>query len=337
MSALLEVGDLRVRYRTASPFRALVSGMKDPFIDAVCDVSFFLNEGETLGLVGESGSGKSTIARALIGLKRAEAGSIRFEDRELTEIGERDFAAVRRHMAMMWQDPVGSLSPRLTVRSLVTEPFRIHGMRARDLDGEAARLLTMVGLTPDFASRFPHQLSGGQARRVGVARALALDPKLVIADEPTAGLDVSVQAEILNLLGDLQRELGIAILVITHNLNVVRHITDRMTIMYLGRFVEQGPTEEVFFRSRHPYTKALLSANPEPDPDARPERVEISGEVPSLMNRPRGCEFHTRCFRARPLCSREAPGLTRAGDGHAYTCHFPLEASKAGERTGASG
>lgn len=325
MSALLEVEGLRVRYRTMGALRALLSRNDDPFIDAVCDVSFSLEEGQTLGLVGESGSGKSTIARTLTGLKRAEAGSIRFEGKELTGLGGGEYAKVRRDMAMMWQDPIGSLSPRLTVRSLITEPLRIHGVRDRKTSEEAARLLSMVGLNADFASRFPHQLSGGQARRVGVARALALNPKLVIADEPTAGLDVSVQAEVLNLLGDLQRKLGIAILVITHNLNVVRHITDRMTIMYLGRFVEQGPTEEVFYKSRHPYTRALLSANPEPDPDAARERIEIEGEVPSLMRRPSGCEFHTRCFRARPLCSQTAPAVTREAGDHAFTCHFPVE------------
>lgn len=325
MSALLEVDNLRVRYRTMGAFRSFLSGVKDPSIDAVCDVSFSLDEGQTLGLVGESGSGKSTIARTLTGLKRAEAGSIRFEDNELRDMSDAEYAKVRRDMAMMWQDPIGSLSPRLTVRSLITEPFRIHGLGDRNLHEEAARLLNMVGLNPDFAARFPHQLSGGQARRVGVARALALNPKLVIADEPTAGLDVSVQAEVLNLLGELQHTLGIAILVITHNLNVVRHITDRMTIMYLGRFVEQGPTEEVFYKSRHPYTKALLSANPEPDPDAARDRIEIKGEVPSLMKRPSGCEFHTRCFRAQPLCSEKAPAVTREDGNHSFTCHFPLQ------------
>jgi oligopeptide/dipeptide ABC transporter ATP-binding protein len=230
----------------------------------------------------------------------------------------------------MFQDPVGSLSPRLTIRSLIVEPFKIHGLSDRELDAEAKRLLEMVGLSVDFAGRFPHQLSGGQARRVGVARALALDPKMIIADEPTAGLDVSVQGEVLNLLARLQQELGLAILIITHNLNVVRHITDRMAIMYLGRFVEHGPTEEVFYRPRHPYTQALLSANPEPDPDAVSSRVEISGEVPSLMNRPAGCEFHTRCPYAQDRCTGEAPQVTEEAatldtGRRAYTCHFPLQ------------
>lgn len=227
---------------------------------------------------------------------------------------------------MMFQDPVGSLSPRLTVRSLLTEPFRIHGLKDRDAGGEAERLLRMVGLPADFARRYPHQLSGGQARRVGIARALALKPDLIIADEPTAGLDVSVQGEVLNLLARLQDELGMAILIITHNLNVVRHMTDRMAIMYLGRFIEVGATDEIFDQPRHPYTGALLAANPEPDPDAVLNRIELKGEVPSLMRRPSGCEFHTRCRYAQDICHGVVPEpSTSPGDiQHSFNCHFPL-------------
>ncbi|MBK1668666.1 peptide ABC transporter ATP-binding protein [Rhodovibrio sodomensis] len=331
MSDLLTVRDLRVRFRVASPVKALMTGMKDPFIDAVCGVDFGIAEGETLGLVGESGSGKSTIARAVMGLVPAASGSVTFDGQQLVGLPNRQFNRVRRDLAMMFQDPVGSLSPRLTIRSLVTEPFRIHGAGDRELDQEAKRLLEMVGLSADFGRRFPHQLSGGQARRVGVARALAMDPKLIIADEPTAGLDVSVQGEVLNLLARLQRELGLSILIITHNLNVVRHITDRMAIMYLGRFVEHGPTEQVFHHPRHPYTEALLSANPEPDPDAASSRVEISGEVPSLMNRPTGCEFHTRCPYVGDRCRHEAPPVTQDDHGRAFTCHYPLGDRQAAE------
>lgn len=324
MSRLLEIEGLRVRFRTLSPLRARLKGVEDPFIDAVCDVSLAIAEGETLGLVGESGSGKSTLARAVMGLVPAAEGRILVEGERIDGLGGRALKPYRRRMAMMFQDPVGSLSPRLTVRALIAEPFKIHGLADRDLDAEVRRLLGLVGLGPDFAARFPHQLSGGQARRVGVARALALDPKLIIADEPTAGLDVSVQGEVLNLLARLQDEIGVSILIITHNLNVVRHVTDRMAIMYLGRFVEQGPTEEVFRRPRHPYTEALLSANPEPDPDAVLNRVEIRGEVPSLQHRPSGCEFHTRCLYARERCAHEPPGVSREGAGHSYTCHFPI-------------
>ncbi len=324
MSALLDVSDLRVRFRSMTTLQALVRGVDDPFIDAVCGVSLELNRGETLGLVGESGSGKSTLARAVMGLEPAAAGRVVFRGETLTGLGERRLRSYRRDMALMFQDPVGSLSPRLTVASLITEPFRIHGFSDRDLDGEARRLLALVGLAPEFGRRYPHQLSGGQARRVGVARALALDPPLLIADEPTAGLDVSVQGEVLNLLARLQAELDIAILIITHNLNVVRHITDRMAIMYLGRLVEQGPTEAIYHQPCHPYTAALFSANPQPDPDAHLERIEIRGEVPSLQNRPTGCEFHPRCIHAQERCARQAPPPAEAAPRHLYTCHFPL-------------
>lgn len=338
MSTLLSVHNLRVRFPSMSPIKALLTAEKDPYIDAVCGVSFEIGKGETLGLVGESGSGKSTIARTLMGLTAAQEGSVRFEGQELAHISGSLRKQYRRRMAMMFQDPIGSLSPRLTVRSLLMEPFRIHGITDRDASREADRLLTMVGLPVDFARRYPHQLSGGQARRIGVARALALEPDLIIADEPTAGLDVSVQGEILNLLARLQDELGLAILIITHNLNVVRHITDRMAIMYLGRFVEVGPTEQIFARPRHPYTEALLSANPEPDPDAILNRVEIRGEVPSLMMRPTGCEFHTRCCYAQDRCRTVFPeARTEPGKpGHIFNCHYPLsERSSDGARAGA--
>ncbi|RKF17116.1 ABC transporter ATP-binding protein [Roseovarius spongiae] len=322
MSPLLEVENLVVRYPAMGRVRAALKGA-EPEFEAVADVSFGIKAGETLGLVGESGSGKSTIARTLMGLKRAHSGSIRFDGREISDASAQEYARLRREIAMMWQDPVGSLSPRLTVGALVTEPLKIHGRRA-DRRAECKRLLEMVGLPANFAGRFPHQLSGGQARRVGVARALALDPRLVIADEPTAGLDMSVQAEVLNLLAEMQTRLGIAILVITHNLNVVRHITDRMAIMYLGRFVETGPTERIFHAPCHPYTEALLSANPEPDPDAAQARITLSGEMPSPRRRPEGCEFHSRCQYARPECARRAPGVTEHGPQHAFTCHFPI-------------
>ncbi|MGN6551893.1 MAG: ABC transporter ATP-binding protein [Pararhizobium sp.] len=326
MSPLLSVANLSVRFRAMGPLQSLLTGRGDPFIDAVCGVSFDVARGETLGLVGESGSGKSTVARAVMGLLKPAAGTIEFAGERIGDLGGAERKLYRRRVAMMFQDPVGSLSPRLTVRSLLTEPFRIHGVTDRDLTREVDRLLRMVGLSPDFARRYPHQLSGGQARRVGVARALALSPDLVIADEPTAGLDVSVQGEVLNLLARLQDELGIAILIITHNLNVVRHITDRMAIMYLGRLLEIGPTDAIFARPRHPYTEALLSANPQPDPDAALDRIEISGEVPSLMMRPAGCEFHTRCGYARETCGRvfPAPAPADSAGQHIFRCHYPL-------------
>ncbi|MEM9148026.1 MAG: ABC transporter ATP-binding protein [Pseudomonadota bacterium] len=288
----------------------------------VAGVSFEVNRGETFALVGESGSGKTTLARAINGLQAISAGSIAFRGQRIDGLGKREMQPIRRHMSMMFQDPVGSLSPRMTVGDLVTEPFRIHGAEGRDLRAETARLLSLVGLPASFATRFPHQLSGGQARRVGVARALALDPALVIADEPTAGLDVSVQGEVLNLLNDLRERLGLAMVIITHNLHVVHHIADWVAVMYLGRFVEAGDTEAVFARPRHPYTAALLSANPEPDPDKARNRISLPAEVPSLLSRPAGCEFHTRCPWVQARCRAEMPVPELVE--HAVACHTPL-------------
>lgn len=320
---LLEVRDLSVRFPVGSLLNYL-TGSSQGYIEAVAGVSFDLAPGETLALVGESGSGKTTLARALLGLAPVHAGSVRLHGEELVGRSERAMRPVRRDVAMMFQDPSGSLSPRLTVRRLITEPFKIHGLRNRDLRAEADRLLRMVGLTPEFADRYPHQLSGGQARRVGVARALALDPKLILADEPTAGLDVSVQGEILNLLNRLQDELGMSMLVITHNLNIVRHIAHRMCIMYLGRFVEHGSTTDILRQPRHPYTLALLSANPEPDPDAALDRIELVGEVPSLLQRPSGCEFHPRCPFARTNCAVDVPFLAPENGGRRFACQYPV-------------
>jgi oligopeptide/dipeptide ABC transporter ATP-binding protein len=321
---MLEVEGLRVRFRATGPLRALLEGVRDPWLDAVLDVSFTLPEATTFALVGESGSGKTTLGRAIIGLVGASDGRVRFAGQDLLGLSDRAFRPWRRRIAMMFQDPVASLSPRVTVRSLVTEPYRIHGLRDRDLEAEALRLLEMVGLNADFLGRYPHELSGGQARRVGVARALALDPRLIIADEPTAGLDVSVQGEILNLLARLQDRLGVSYLIITHNLPVVRRISHRVAIMYLGRFVEEGPTAAVFARPAHPYTAALIEATPKPDPTARRAEVELKGEIPSLRSRPQGCEFHTRCPFARPRCLSEAPALGELGRDRRVRCHFPL-------------
>jgi peptide/nickel transport system ATP-binding protein len=323
MSALLEISNLHVRFPLVGPIKARLLGLENRFLDAVLDVSFSVAAGTTFALVGESGSGKSTLGRAIIGLVPVQAGSVRFEGTEPLLQGSDAIAAYRRHVAMMFQDPVGSLSPRLTVKSLITEPFVIHGIK-RDLVAEAYRLLALVGLPADFAGRYPHQLSGGQARRVGVARALALSPKLVIADEPTAGLDVSVQGEILNLLTRLQRELGLTYIIITHNLAVVRHVSDEMAIMYMGRFLEHGPTRAIFAHAAHPYTHGLLAAQPLPDPDKRRDNVELQGEVPSLARRPAGCEFHTRCPRAQELCRSVRPERQILTPGHSHRCHFPL-------------
>ncbi len=320
---LLDVEDLHVRFKVMGPLKALVKGVKEPYVDAVLNASLNLKKGETLGLVGESGSGKTTLGRAILGLVKAQGGKAAFEGRDVLQLSHKQFMPLRRDMAMMFQDPVGSLSPRQTVRSLIVEPFEIHGIRA-DLDREADRLCDMVRLPNNFLSRYPHELSGGQARRVGVARALALNPKLIIADEPTAGLDVSVQGEILNLMNELQVEHGLGYLIISHNLPVVRHISDKLAIMYLGRLVEQGDSEKIFERPAHPYTEALVRGVPKPDPDKRRTLLSIEGEVPSLSNRPSGCEFHTRCKYATERCKLERPGVTKLNDGRVLTCHHPL-------------
>jgi peptide/nickel transport system ATP-binding protein len=307
MSTILEVNDLQTSYGT---------------VNVLAGVSFSVEQGETYAMVGESGSGKTTVIRAIAGLAPAQAGSVKFDGKEIRGISERAFRPLRKDIAMMFQDPVGSLSPRLTIRNLVTEPYRIQGMRDKDLDAEAKRLLAMVNLPAHFADRYPYQLSGGQARRVGVARALALEPRLILADEPTAGLDVSVQGELLNLLNDLRERLGLSMVIITHNLNVVRHVADRMGILYLGRLVEEGTTEAIFDAPRHPYTHCLLSANPEPDPDARLERIALKGEPPSLIHRPSGCEFRERCPIASDIC-HQTPQWN-VSNGHGLRCLTPL-------------
>ena len=313
MSNLLSVHDLRVRY----PVRR-------GFVDVVHGVSLDINRGETTAIVGESGSGKTTLAMALCGLAPVFGGKVSFDGEPMKQDRRNRLNPDRRRVALMFQDPVGSLNPRMTIRKALAEPFRIHRKDSKNPDREALRLLDMVGLGDDFADRYPHQLSGGQARRVGVARALALRPELLIADEPTAGLDVSVQGEVLNLLSSLQQEMGLGIMISTHNLNVVRHVADQMAIMYLGRFVEQGDSTRVFSQPRHPYTAALLSANPSPDPDAHTSQIELSGDVPSLLDRPAGCEFHTRCPRVQPLCRKTFPEATPGQGRHVFKCFYPL-------------
>ena len=323
-STLLEVSDLCVRFRVMGVVRAGLAGVRNPFVDAVLDASLTLAHGQTIGLVGESGSGKTTLGRAIMGLVRARSGRARFEGRDVLGLSPAQFKPLRRHMAMMFQDPAGSLSPRQTLKSLITEPFEIHRPKGFNVDDEAARLCDMVRLPRSFLSRYPHELSGGQARRVGVARALALNPKLIIADEPTAGLDVSVQGEILNLMGELQAEHGLGYVIISHNLPVVRHICDELAIMYLGRLVERGACESIFERPAHPYTEALVRGVPQPDPDKRRTLLSIAGEVPSVTNRPGGCEFHPRCNYATARCKAERPGERTLRDGRIVTCHHPL-------------
>jgi len=324
MSELLKVSDLRVRYPAGAGLGSMFNSKRRSYVDVVHGVSLGIKRGETLAIVGESGSGKTTLAMALCGLAPVLDGEVQFDGELLSKGKDQYLQPDRRRISLMFQDPVGSLSPRMTVRKLLAEPFRIHSGLTDDPDHSALELLSMVGLSTEFADRYPHQLSGGQARRVGLARALAQKPDLLIADEPTAGLDVSIQGEVLNLLSELQQELGLGIMIITHNLNIVRHVAEQMAIMYLGRFVEQGLSERVFEQPRHPYTAALLAANPSTDPDAVPERIDLTGEVPSLLQRPNGCEFHTRCPRVQADCGETFPVRVSSGDKQAWNCFHPL-------------
>ena len=325
MSKLLSIKNLRVRFRIKSPLQAMLQKIDDPYIDAVRQVSLDIKQGETFTLVGESGSGKTTLALAVAGLLNAAEGQIKFMNEDVTSMTSSQIMAYRKKISFIWQNSIGSLSPRMSVGSLITEGYKIHNLKDRDLKMEADRLLKLVGLPTHISGRYAHQLSGGQARRVGVARAIALKPKLIIADEPTAGLDVSVQGEILNLLNKLKDDLGVSLFVITLNLNIVRHISDKTAVMYLGRFVEQGQTDDIFAKPKHPYTLALLSANLTPYPEASlKNRIELKGEVPSLMNRPNGCEFHTRCPFSSEHCDNEFPPMHVFDGEQILTCHYPL-------------
>jgi oligopeptide transport system ATP-binding protein len=282
-------------------------------VKAVDGVDLRLARGETLGLVGESGCGKSTVARLLCSLERPTAGSIRFKGEEITRLTGRALKAVRRNIQMVFQDPYTSLNPRMTVGDIVGEPFEIHPEAAPK--GERRRrvreLLDVVGLDPEYAGRYPHQFSGGQRQRIGIARALALRPEIIVADEPVSALDVSVQAQVINLLARLQKEFGLSYVFIAHDLSIVRHISDRVGVMYLGRIVETGSDTEIYDHPTHPYTQALLSAVPVPDPAAREhrERIILTGDVPSPTDIPSGCRFRTRCWKARERCALEVPAL----------------------------
>jgi oligopeptide/dipeptide ABC transporter ATP-binding protein len=303
--------------------RGLLFGRTLGEVRAVDGVSFAIREGETLALVGESGSGKSTTGRLVLNLTAPSAGAVRFRGEEISHLGKRAMRRLRRHMQIIFQDPYASLNPRMTVGEILAEPLAVHDVAGSA--GRAARvreLLQVVGLSPEHRSRYPHQFSGGQRQRIGIARALAVNPALVVCDEPVSALDVSIQGQIVNLLRDLQQRFGLSYLFIAHDLAVVKHISDRVAVMYLGKLVETADKGSLYAAPLHPYTQALLAAVPIPDPAITRNRIALRGEVPSAIAAPRGCRFHTRCLHAQPRCRDEEPRLREAAPGHLVACHF---------------
>jgi peptide/nickel transport system ATP-binding protein len=310
------------------PRRGSLPFVRKPDLQILAEVSLAIGEGEIVCMVGESGSGKTTFGRALVGLMKPSSGELKLDGEALPDYSNRSFARMRKTASLLFQDPVTSFDPRQRIGSIIAEPRRIAGRG--DLKTEAiVELAEQAGLSRQLLSRFPHGLSGGQARRAAVARALSVVPRLIIADEPTAGLDLSVQGGILNLFLDIRDAHRTAFLIITHNLAVARHVSDRVAIMYLGRIVESGPSAAIFRAPRHPYTAALLASEPVPDPTKRRTAPPVIGEVPSLANRPSGCEFHPRCPYAQPRCRMELPAETALAPGHTIRCHYPLADKKA--------
>lgn len=316
---LLEVKNLKKHF----PIKGGVFSKTIGHVYAVDGVSFTLQSGETLGLVGESGCGKSTTGRTILRLIEPTEGSVVFEGQEITDLDKGDMRSLRREMQIIFQDPYASLNPRMTIGSIIGEPLEIHKIaRGSEKEDQVASLLEKVGLRSEDMRKYPHEFSGGQRQRIGIARALGLNPKLIVCDEPVSALDVSIQAQVINLLEDLQEEFGLSYLFIAHNLNVVEHISNRVAVMYLGKIVELTTDTELYTNPQHPYTEALLSAVPVPDPTAEKRRIILQGDVPSPINPPSGCHFHTRCPYKEKICEEEVPEFKDIGGGHWVACHL---------------
>jgi oligopeptide transport system ATP-binding protein len=332
---LLEVTGLRMHF----PLRANATRRRVGVLRAVDGVDLQVRKGETLGVVGESGSGKTTMARAILQLHRPSAGSVLFDSVELTRLGQRDLRHIRRRMQMIFQDPYSTLDPRMRVRQILAEPMKIHGtVHGNGTEDKVAELLRLVGLDRGAANRYPHEFSGGQRQRIGIARALAVRPEFIVADEPISGLDVSIQAQIVNLLKDLQEEFQLTYLFISHDIAALSHVANRISVMYLGRIVELAENPELFIRPLHPYTQALLSAVPVPDPleEATRKRIILSGSIPSPLEAPSGCPFRTRCWKAAQICIDETPSLDEHSPGHYAACHFAGVRGASGDEIGDS-
>ena len=325
-SPLLEAEHLRIHFPVRGSGRL---GRRSESVHAVADVSFTLREGETLGVVGESGCGKTTLIRGLVRLVDPTGGSLRFRGIDITTASRRRMAPLRREMQMVFQDPQASLNPRKRVRQILATPLRIAGVPRDQFEPRARELLLRVGLNPEHLDRFPHEFSGGQRQRIGIARALALEPKVIMLDEPVSALDVSIQAQVINLLDVLQKDLGLTFVFVAHDLSVVRHVSNRIAVMYLGKIVELSPSQELYDKPIHHYTRTLLSAIPIPDPRENRERTRtrVEGEPPNPISPPPGCHFHTRCPAASELCRSTEPPLTEYAGGHLAACHHPLGVS----------
>jgi oligopeptide transport system ATP-binding protein len=334
---LLEVKGLKKHFPIK---RGILFSKQVGAVKAVDGLDLFVREGETLGMVGESGCGKSTTGRLILRLIEPTEGEVLFQGQDLLKLGGNQMRAMRRQLQMVFQNPYASLDPRMTVGDIIAEPLRVHKMfsSAQEMKKRVRELLDCVGLNPSYTERFPHEFSGGQRQRIGIARALALNPKLIIADEPVSALDVSVQAQVLNLLNDLQAQFNLTYIFIAHNLSTVNHISDRVAVMYLGKVVELAENDRLYANPKHPYTRALLSAVPEPDPvlmrgEGRQRRIILEGDIPSPVNPPSGCRFHTRCWEVKDICKTTEPPLVDTGNGHYVACHLHPAAGETPLRT----